>query len=74
MRDLNRVYIYNEALSDGEYNSEFFTWYDVDAPATIVFSRGKYEGKRCLVCLNFTDVPIENSTFEIEGEYDWSLL
>lgn len=74
IRDLNRVYIYNEALSDGEYNSEFFTWYDVDAPATIVFSRGKYESKKCLVCLNFTDVPIENSTFEIEGEYDLELI
>lgn len=75
MRDICHVYVHTEALCDGEYNSAFFRWYNVEnAYGVIVFDRGRIDGERYLVCLNFLDVPTVNSTFEIDGAFDLELV
>ena len=74
IRDLCRVYRYNEPLFNGEYNMANFKWHEIDAYGALVFERGYEDGERCLVCMNFIDMPIENCKLEVENCSSLKLL
>lgn len=76
IRDLNRVYLYNEPLYNGEYNSANFKWYCLGTSdrALFVYERGNDTTGKCLVMLNFSDCPVENYSFRMDGEIKPELL
>ncbi|MGN1097783.1 MAG: 1,4-alpha-glucan branching protein GlgB [Clostridia bacterium] len=66
--DLNRLYLYEKSLHDGEYNSGCFRWLQVNDPSHVVYAYQRSGGgERTVTVLNLSGNSYEDYVVGIEG-------